>query len=41
MMVENLKNFEAGYFITFQNHRRLPDWRNKHFEEGFGKDLQI
>jgi hypothetical protein len=23
MIVENSKNFEAGYGITFQNHRRL------------------
>jgi hypothetical protein len=23
-----------------ENHRRLPEWRNKHFDEGFSKDLQ-
>jgi hypothetical protein len=25
---------------SLQNHRRLPECRNKHFEEGFNKDLQ-
>jgi len=40
MMVENSKILEACYGITFQNHRRLPEGLNKHFEEGYGKDLQ-
>jgi hypothetical protein len=35
MMVKNSKMFEAGYGISFQDHRRLPECRNKHFEEGF------
>ncbi len=34
--------FEEGYSIgTFQNHRRLPECRNNHFEEGFIKILKI
>jgi hypothetical protein len=40
MMVEISNNFEKGYSITFQNHRRLPQCRNNHFEEGFSKDLE-
>jgi hypothetical protein len=30
----------SGLWSNFQNHRRLPECRNKHFEEGFSKDLQ-
>jgi hypothetical protein len=31
----------SGLWNIVQNGRRLPEWRNKHFEEGFRKDLQI
>jgi hypothetical protein len=30
----------SGLRNNLQNHRRLPECRNKHFEEGFSKDLQ-
>jgi hypothetical protein len=26
---------------TSQNHRRISEWRNNHFEEGFSTDLKI
>jgi hypothetical protein len=41
-----IKNFEFftsspayGTIYLILNHRRLPECRNKHFEEGFSKDL--